>query len=211
MAGKPTPAFYLAVFAVIAGLVGFAIYRADLFAPGAKDAPLGDLKLDIPGEKDDDPNGIKEDKPYTYVPSTKLPPVKGTAAYKPLEDNTVRFAINVWAGWAPIILANDGLAAGKVWKTADGKEFKVDLQLIDDPVQMRDAYAAGEVHIGWATLDMVPLLMEGFVDSNGKANDSRVMPRIYQQASCRHPSWFNCRRLQRSTWPTGVRHGHCSE
>jgi NitT/TauT family transport system substrate-binding protein len=46
---------------------------------------------------------------------------------------------------------------------------------------MRDAYAAGEVHIGWATLDMVPLFMEGFVDSSGKPRDSRIMPRIYQQ------------------------------
>ena len=33
--------------------------------------------------------------------------------------------------------------------------------LIDDPVAMRDAYAAGDVHIGWATLDMVPLFVEG--------------------------------------------------
>src|SRR6185503_16538855 len=41
--------------------------------------------------------------------------------------------------------------------------------------------AAGDVHIGWATLDMVPLFMEGFVDAAGKPRDSRVMPRIYQQ------------------------------
>ena len=49
--------------------------------------------------------------------------------------------------------------------------------LIDNPVAMRDAYAAGEVHIGWATLDMVPLM-----DSSGSRKDSRHdMPRIYQQ------------------------------
>jgi NitT/TauT family transport system substrate-binding protein len=46
---------------------------------------------------------------------------------------------------------------------------------------MRDAYAAGEVHIGWGTLDMVPLFLEGFVDSEGNPRDSRIMPRIYQQ------------------------------
>ena len=46
---------------------------------------------------------------------------------------------------------------------------------------MRDAYAAGEVHIGWATLDMVPLFLESFVDSQGVPKDSRIMPRIYQQ------------------------------
>ena len=80
-----------------------------------------------------------------------------------------------------IILANEGFKPGKVWKTPDGKDFKVELVLIDDPVAMRDAYAAGIVHIGWATLDMMPLFMEGFVDKTGQPRDSRVMPRIYQQ------------------------------
>ena len=51
----------------------------------------------------------------------------------------------------------------------------MELTLIDDPVAMRDAYAAGSVHIGWATLDMIPL----FLDSLKR--DSRVMPRVYQQ------------------------------
>jgi outer membrane protein OmpA-like peptidoglycan-associated protein/ABC-type nitrate/sulfonate/bicarbonate transport system substrate-binding protein len=46
---------------------------------------------------------------------------------------------------------------------------------------MRDAYATGNVHIGWATLDMMPLFMEGFVDRNGQPKDSRVMPRVFQQ------------------------------
>lgn len=191
MAGKPTPAFYLAVFAVIAGLIGFAIYRADVFAPeGETDKPeeidmkeLGGGDHGGHGEVAEAPDsaGVTTVKEYEYTPAATLPKVKGSAGFEPLEDNTVRFAINVWAGWAPIILANDGLAAGKVWKTADGKDFKVDLQLIDDPVAMRDVYAAGKVHIGWATLDMVPLFMEGFVDRNGKPTDSRVMPRIYQQ------------------------------
>jgi len=40
---------------------------------------------------------------------------------------------------------------------------------------MRDAYAAGNLHIGWATLDMLPLFLEGL------RKDSRVMPRVYQQ------------------------------
>ena len=92
-----------------------------------------------------------------------------------MQDRTVRFAINVWAGWAPIIFANNGFKAGKIWKTPSGKDFKVELILIDDPVAMRDAYAAGNVHIGWGTLDMIPLFMEAL------HKDSRVMPRVYQQ------------------------------
>jgi NitT/TauT family transport system substrate-binding protein len=53
--------------------------------------------------------------------------------------------------------------------------------LIDNPVAMRDAYTAGEVHIGWATLDMIPLFMESFVDNQGRPNDANYMPRVYQQ------------------------------
>ena len=120
-------------------------------------------------------------KEYKFRPAERLPEVKGTAAYKPMSDRTLRFAINVWAGWSPIILANDGFKAGHPWKTPGGEEFKVDLVLIDNPVAMRDAYAAGDVHVGWATLDMVPLFMEGFVGKDGKPRDSRVMPRVYQQ------------------------------
>src|SRR5260221_806486 len=40
---------------------------------------------------------------------------------------------------------------------------------------MRDAYAAGDLHVGWATLDMLPLFLEGL------RKDSRVMPRVFQQ------------------------------
>ena len=124
------------------------------------------------------PTTVKE---YTFKPAEKLPPVKGTSAYKPLENDTVRFALNVWAGWSPIILANNGFKAGKVWQAPGGKPFKIELVLIDNPVTMRDAYAAGEVHIGWATLDMIPLFLEGLVDRTGAPKDSRVMPRVFQQ------------------------------
>ena len=124
------------------------------------------------------PTTVKE---YSFKPAEKLPPVKGTSGYKPLENDTVRFALNVWAGWSPIILANEGFKAGKVWQAPGGKPFKIELVLIDNPVTMRDAYAAGEVHIGWATLDMLPLFLEGLVDRTGAPKDSRVMPRVYQQ------------------------------
>jgi NitT/TauT family transport system substrate-binding protein len=101
--------------------------------------------------------------------------VKGISSYKPMADRTVRLAINVWAGWSPMIFANNGFKPGKAWKTPGGKDFKLELVLIDDPIAMRDAYAAGNIHVGWATLDMVPLFLEGL------RKDSRVMPRVYQQ------------------------------
>ncbi len=95
------------------------------------------------GAEAPDSSGITTVKEYKYVAAAKLPEVKGISSYKPMADRTVRFAINVWAGWGPIIYANNGFKPGKVWKTPGGKDFKVELVLIDDPVAMRDAYAAG--------------------------------------------------------------------
>ena len=186
MAGKPKAGFFIVVALVVVGLVGVALWRTGILAPeGKKDNVAGgnitkdDLKNAQGGgsggaEAPDNqaPTTVKE---YKFVAAEKLPPIKGAAAYEPMKDNTVRFALNVWAGWAPIIFANDGLKPGKVWKTPDGQEFKLDLVLIDDPVAMRDAYATGKVHIGWATLDMVPLFMEEL------SKDSRTAPRIFQQ------------------------------
>jgi len=190
MAGQPKVPFYAAVVLVVIGLVAFAVYRSDIFAPRAPQAaPQGGdqadaLPIDVKelGQAEaTDATGVTTVKEYKFVPAERLPAVKGTSAYQPMQDRTVRFALNVWAGWGPVILANDGFKAGKAWKSPGGEDFKVELVLIDNPVAMRDAYAAGEIHIGWATLDMVPLFLEGFVNSSGDPRDSRVMPRIYQQ------------------------------
>ena len=168
MAGQPKVPFYLAVAAVVFGLVGFALYRADLLAPkGKQNQPdeVIDLKKiggggsesTAPGAAEaHDDESVTTVKEYAFKPSEKLPPVKGIAAYKPMADNTVRFALNVWAGWAPIIHANNGFKPEKVWKAPGGKDFKVELVLIDNPIEMRDAFAAGDVHIGWATLKSFP-------------------------------------------------------
>jgi NitT/TauT family transport system substrate-binding protein len=189
MSGQPKAPFWLAVWAVILGLVGLAAWRAGMLeqfgfgrpgaaggqrpvAGGGGQAGGGAAEGMTEAPDVSVPTTVKE---YTFKPAERLPPVKGVSAYKPLQDDTVRFALNVWAGWAPIIRANNGFKPGKLWQAPGGKPFKVELVLIDDPVQMRDAYAAGEVHIGWATLDMLPLFIDSF------AKDSRIMPRVYQQ------------------------------
>lgn len=171
--GNPRPAFFLAVFAIVIALVGLGLWRFGAL-PGSKGAKISKEEMASVTEAPD-AAGITTSKEYKYVPAAKLPPVQGISSYKPLQDRTVKFAINVWAGWAPIILANNGFKPGKIWKTPGGQDFKVELTLIDDPVAMRDAYAAGNVHVGWGTLDMIPLFMEAL------RKDSRVMPRVYQQ------------------------------
>jgi len=176
--GQPKPAFYVAVLLVVVGLVGLALWRYGAIGPGGGQAgrisneELTQLKG---GAEAPDSSGITTVKEYNYVAAAKLPEVKGISSYKPMVDRTVRFGINVWAGWGPIIYANNGFKAGKVWKTPGGQDFKLELVLIDDPIAMRDAYAAGNLHVGWATLDMLPLFLEGL------RKDSRVMPRVFQQ------------------------------
>src|SRR5499426_3815200 len=175
--GQPKPAFYVAVLLVVMGLVGLALWRYGAIRPGSEAGRISNEELSQAkgGAEAPDSGSITTVKEYTFKPSEKLPEVKGISSYKPMADRTVRFAINVWAGWGPIIYANNGFKGGKAWKSPGGKDFKVELVLIDDPVAMRDAYAAGNLHVGWATLDMLPLFLEGL------RKDSRVMPRVYQQ------------------------------
>src|SRR6266513_3651729 len=175
--GQPRPVFYVAVLIVVLGLVGLAVWRYGANGPGDRAGQISsdELKKMKGGAEAPDSAGITTVKEYKYVAATRLPEVKGISNYKPMVDRTVRFGINVWAGWSPIIYANNGFKAGKLWKTPGGKDFKVELVLVDDPIAMRDAYAAGNLHVGWATLDMLPLFLEGL------RKDSRVMPRVYQQ------------------------------
>ncbi|MBL9014111.1 MAG: OmpA family protein [Myxococcales bacterium] len=187
-AGKPKPAFFIAVLAVVAGLVGFAFYRCNAKKSSGSGSGSGSEGYVDPNivkktgsgsatAENPDPNAppttVTE---YTWDTATTLPEVPGTAAYESLGNpRVVKFAVNVWAGWAPIIWANQGSAAKKIWKDAKGKEFQVQLKLIDDPVAMGNSVANGTVQIGWATVDMLPLLIERL------KRDPRTMPRVYQQ------------------------------
>ena len=147
MNGQPKPGFYFVVLLVILGLIGYAMYRLKAPSGDSGDAPVvsqpvdqGDSEPATPadgGAEAPDSAGITTVKEYAYVPSQKLPDVKGVSNYTPMQERTVRFAINVWAGWAPIVYANGGFKANKTWTAPGGQPFKVELVLIDDPVAMR--------------------------------------------------------------------------
>ena len=89
-------------------------------------------------------------------------------------DPTVVFPINIWAGWGPIIAANDGFAAGSPNSVFKKHGFKLELRLIDDPVKAAEAYAAGQAHTMWGTLDMIAL----FAPQLKKAG---LTPKVFQQ------------------------------
>jgi NitT/TauT family transport system substrate-binding protein len=197
MSGRPKPAFFVVMLLIVGALVYVGISRfsgRSLLGGGdTTNVSADELAQMKGGVEAPDASNLTTVKEYAYVPGTKLPDVKGTSAYTPMADNTVRMALNVWAGWAPVIYANNGFKPAKVWKAPGGKTFKLELVLIDDPIAMRDAYASGKVHIGWATLDMIPLFVEQL------RRDSRTMPRVYQQVD-----WSNggdgivCRNTVRS-------------
>lgn len=175
--GGPKPAFYLVMFLLIASVIGYGVYRFKDRVSMGDDTSISadDLQKGVEAPDDASLTTFKEYDKLKFQEAGRMPEVKGVSNYAPLADNTVVFSLNVWAGWAPIILANNGFEPGKVWTGPNGKTFKVKLTLIDDPVAMRDAYAAGKVHVGWATVDMLPLFLEQL------KRDSRTMPRVYQQ------------------------------
>src|SRR3990172_11073651 len=147
--GQPKPAFYVAVLVVVLALVGLALWRYGAIGPKRDSGTFSqeELKQMKGGAEAPDTSGITPVKEYNYVAAAKLPEVKGISNYTAMADRTVRFAINVWAGWGPIIYANNGFKPGKLWKSPSGKDFKVQLVLIYDPIAMRDAYAAGNLHV----------------------------------------------------------------
>jgi len=118
------------------------------------------------------------DKAVSLVDGSAIPPVTGVSDYdKPMKDGKliVQFPINVWPGWAPIIVANNGLEPneGSVFFQKYG--FYVKLSIVDDPVKARDLFASGHSHVLWGTLDMMALFAPELV------KDSRTVPVICQQ------------------------------
>lgn len=174
---RPKPLFFVVLAFVILALVAYG-FRSVIFPkndPGKSVTISKDELSGAKGVEAADSNVPTTVKEYAFKPSEKLPPITQTSGYDAMNARTVKFALNVWAGWAPIILQNEGSNPGKIWTTPSGEPFKVELVLIDNPVAMRDAYASGKVHIGWATLDMVPLFMDEL------KKDPRITPRIFQQ------------------------------
>ena len=173
----PTVLGKLVIFLFIAACVVGAgyLFRHSLFPSAAKKG-LNLGKLVENAVEAVDPKGITTVTEYKYVPAERLPPVKGTSNYKwDKKEKVVQFPINVWIGWLPIVAANNGFAPNTESVFFKKYGFKVNLKLIDDPVIARDAYASGESHILWGTMDMMVLFTPELM------KDSRTAPRIYQQ------------------------------
>src|SRR5215475_5525306 len=114
----------------------------------------------------------------TLVERSGIPAVSGVSDYtKSTKDGklVVQFPINVWPGWAPIIVANQGLEPNEQSVFFKKFGFYVRLSIVDDPVKARDLFASGQSHILWGTLDMIALFAPELV------KDSKTVPVVCQQ------------------------------
>mgnify|MGYP001597043013 CR=1 FL=1 len=166
----------IALLLVILGLGLGALYKFGLLSDKAVGGLIASKTID---KETLDKIRAGEETPttaknYNFVAKQSITEVKGVSNYQ-FKDNTVVFPINIWGGWAPIVAANNGFGPNKDSVFFKEYGFQVDLKLIDDPVAARDAFAAGQSHILWGTLDMIALFAPGL------SRDSRTTPIVFQQ------------------------------
>jgi len=170
---------------LLLAVVGFGVYRWwDKIAPQSKPQ---NVSIDVAKVKKamEDAKTVPTDIPLlagtnvaTLVQRSGIPAVSGVSDYKKeMKDGklVVEFPINVWPGWAPIIMANSGLEPNDQSVFAKKYGFYVKLAIVDDPVKARDLFASGQSHILWGTLDMIALFAPELV------KDSRTVPVVCQQ------------------------------
>ena len=170
-----TPLGKIISIVLILGLIGAGIYL--VMQRGIGGRPGGGMfSTEAPDTEAPDTAGVTTVKEYKYIPADRLPAVKGVSQYGWDEkEKILHFTYNVWAGWLPVIAANGGTKPNADSVFAKKYGFRVQMDLMDDPVAARDAFAAGKVHTLWGTADMIVLMAPELV------RDSRTTPRVVQQ------------------------------
>ena len=177
----------LVLTVLLLGVVGFGVFRWwDKLAP--KQAPTNfsinptEVKKAVQqAAQQSTPDSIPllaGTNAATLIERSGIPAVTGVSEYsRELKDGklVVQFPINVWPGWAPIIVANAGMEPNDQSVFYKKYGFYVRLAVVDDPVKARDLFASGKSHILWGTLDMIALFAPEL------AKDSRTVPVVCQQ------------------------------
>ena len=175
---------------ILLAVVGLGVYRWwDKIAPAGRSSQVSvnpqevknalDASKPSPDKAADVANKLLAGgKAVSLVDGSAIPPVSGVSDYdKTMKDGklVVQFPINIWPGWAPIIVANNGLEPNEGSVFFKNYGFYVKLSIVDDPVKARDLFASGHSHVLWGTLDMMALFAPELV------KDSRTVPVIAQQ------------------------------
>lgn len=180
MSNQPKPTFYLVLGIIVTAVTAIAVSRTEkfmrLFSPRMQfSSNIDSSRLGKVEATDATLEPITAVKEYAFKPAERLSALRGPSIYKPMENNTVRVAVSRRAGCWPIILANNGFKPEKIWKTSDGKEFRVELVTIDSPDRAFFQTPQGRlIHVGCDTLDRITLSAEGI-------EDGRDMPRVFLQ------------------------------
>src|SRR5437667_10404290 len=138
---------------ILLGVVGFGVYRWwDKIAPQSRPQKQS---LDIPKVKREieDFKKTQTDIPLligtnvaTLVERSGIPAVTGVSDYtKSTKDGklVVQFPINVWPGWAPIIVANAGMEPNDQSVFYKKHGFYVRLTIVAAPSKARHHCASG--------------------------------------------------------------------
>lgn len=185
----------LIVTAVILAIVGISVYQwKDKIFPEAKpivpSVNVADLNKKIEGMTkavQAEAQKVAEDvtskllagtNKASLIDNSTIPAISAVSAYTKHMKNgkiLVRFPINVWPGWSPIIMANNGMAANEESLFYKEYDFYVEIFIVDNPVQARDLFASGDCQILWGTLDMLAMFAPALT------KDSRTSPVIAQQ------------------------------
>jgi NitT/TauT family transport system substrate-binding protein len=175
----------LVITILFLAVVGFGVYRWwDKIAPTTKSAAhpvnIDEVRKELKAvhETPADIPLLIGTNAASLVERSGIPAVTGVSDYaKATKEGkpVVEFPINVWPGWAPIIVANAGMEPNDQSVFAKKYGFYVRLSIVDDPVKARDLFASGQSHVLWGTLDMMALFAPELV------KDSRTVPVVCQQ------------------------------
>lgn len=161
---KLTPFAKIFITLVVLGVVGYATWhyfgdeircwsnpdKCEEKKVAAND-PNGDQKKSDPGITGEDFAGVKNAPPD--VDKTGVSGVNAVAVTGGKLDRPLKVAINTWAGHAPGLVANLGLAAGRKGSIYEKLGTSVEFVIIEDPAAKFAAFQAGEIDVMWDTVD----------------------------------------------------------
>lgn len=180
----------IVVTLLLLAVVGFGTWRWwDKIAPPAAPSNVSVNPQEVqkalkqsapqtPAQADVTSKLLKGTNAVSLIGESAIPAVSGVSDYdKTTKDGKVivQFPINIWPGWAPILVANGGMEPSESSIFFKKYGFYVKLSIVDDPVKARDLFASGHSHVLWGTLDMIALFAPEL------AKDSRTAPVVVQQ------------------------------
>jgi len=162
-----TPFGKLLLALIVIGAVGFVVYRRYGTEIRAY-AQQGVGKVEEVSKEDFNQIGQLPDAPRdgkVEVTSASRAPVGDGKLQRPL-----RVAINTWAGHAPGIVANGGMATGSATSLYKKKYgLDVELTLIEDPTAKLNAFIKGDIDVMWDTVDSYAREASVLADQGKKA------------------------------------------